>query len=475
MTDMIPFQRTGLLALEPSALGECFALWFAPPQPFELVGDTAIVDVKGPLSYDGYGTDTYGGIRARFTAALASDAKRVVVRFNSPGGDVSGAFDLARALPQLAKAANKPYIAFTETVCASAAYALASGADRIVASDTAKLGSIGVIAVYAEQSKADAAMGLKFEIFASGDRKADGNPHQPWSAAARANMQRGINEAAGLFFDLVIANRGIKAPGNLEGACFMGAAARGQRLCDKVQSWDELLAELGATAATPACGLQQGATQAAITAESAATSMPDDKDDKDDKKAWRKALKAAADGGDEDAKKAFKSAFPDDKDGDKEDDKKDDKDKKDAKAKAEMAVAAPAVAASADPLVAGLMAQVQAQGAQLAAIAKAAEDAERATFMATRPDLTKELVAALATKPLAEVKAIVAAIPAAGNPLAPPTLAAAVPRGNGPLAASPNADMDRRMGIMPTGTKLGVVETDNLQIFGVPVAAGVTK
>jgi len=122
------------------------------------------------------------------------------------------------------------------------------------------------------------------------------------------------------------------------------------------------------------------------------------------------------------------------------------------------------------------MAQVQAQGAQLAAIAKASEDKARAEFMATRPDLTEKLVEALAAKPLAEVQAIVNAIPRAGNPLAPPRLAATLPVGGAGYGLPPaNAEMDRLMGIAPAASKLGVRETENLQIFGVPVADGAVK
>ena len=459
----VPFRRTGLLALEPSAFGLEFLVAMAPGEPFELVanGRAAVVEVAGPLTYDGFCTVSYAQIRARFEAALASDAACVVLKLRSPGGEVAGVFDCARMLPQLAAAAGKRFVAYTDTQCCSAAYALAVGADEVILSDTASIGSIGVINVACETTRLDAAMGLRFEIFASGARKADGNPHQAWTDEARASAQAGIDAAAAIFFEWVRQRRSID-PQPLEGASFMGAKGVALGLADRVLSWDALLRELAETES------QQGATQGAIDASSASSpAMPkaeeDKKDDKKDAKAsraaeYRKMLKAAADDGDEKAKKALSAL---DEDGDKkaEGDEKDEPEKKDEKSKkaesddeekkAEGDDEEKKASAS-DPLVAGLMAQVRQQGEQLAAIAKREADQARASFLATRPDLNPELVKALADKPLAEVQAIVNAIPKAGNPLAPAT--GSMPRGanTGELAyrANPDfAELDQEFGL----------------------------
>lgn len=477
------FRRTGLLALEPSAFGAPFAIFLPPAEPFQLFGDVAVVDVAGPLTYDGCLSDCYRGIRARFDAALKSDAATVVVRYRSPGGEVSGAFDLARTLPQLAKEARKRYVAFTETQCQSAAYALASGADEIVLTDTANVGSVGVISVAVETTKADAAAGLHFEIFASGARKADGNPHQTWTEEARESAQAGIDASAEIFFELVAKHRGISAK-RLEGASFMGEAAVAKGLADRVESWDQLLARLGAAGAA-----EQGATQSAIDGSSASAKdqMPKAEDPKDKDKeakadsAWRKALKAAADDGDEKAKRALAAADEDEKKADEKPEPKDEK-KDDAKSKAEFPSkkdddkeekkdeGKKAVAASADSdVVAGLVAQVAALTEAANARAAADEAKARAEFLATRPDLNEKLLAALATKPLAEVKAIVEAIPPVGNPLVP-KLATVPVQGGAPASLDAklvDPTMARVMGLTGPEDYSKVTVVDGVQTFGV--------
>lgn len=489
--EMQTFQRPGLLAIEPAAFGLPFPIWLPPSAPYELIGSMAVVDVSGPLTYDGFCTESYRGIRQRFEAALASDAVTVVVRYRTPGGEVSGAFDLARMLPKLAKQAGKRYVAFTETQCASAGYALACGADEIVLSDTANIGSIGVIAVFQEVTKADAAAGVHFEIFASGERKADGNPHQKWTEPARASAQAGIDASAAIFFELVAANRKVKA-GPLEGAVFMGAEAVKKGLADRVESWDALVKRLsGASANAP--GATQPSDSGLAAAQASASNMPnDEKDDPKDAKAWRKALAKAADEGDEDAKKALKALdakagaakAEDDKGPPKDDEKDDEKDKPKPPAgkKAEAEAATPVASASLDPTVAALLDQVRAQGEALKAMADRDAANARAAYLATRPDLPAKLVAAMADKPLAEVKAIVDAIPVTGNPLVP-KLAASVPHGDklagGHEAPELAAQLDARMGIT-SGYTLGVKEDEFTQTFGVrvptaPAAAEVPK
>ena len=71
----------------------------------------------------------------------------------------------------------------------SAAYLLASAAERVYAGRTSGLGSIGVIVSHLDVSASDEKLGYKYTIIHAGARKADFNPHEPLSEEARAVIE----------------------------------------------------------------------------------------------------------------------------------------------------------------------------------------------------------------------------------------------------------------------------------------------
>ena len=73
----------------------------------------------------------------------------ILLDVDSPGGEVGGVFDLADLIREAREA--KPVYALADDAF-SAAYLLASAADRIYLSQTGGVGSIGVIAVHVDES-----------------------------------------------------------------------------------------------------------------------------------------------------------------------------------------------------------------------------------------------------------------------------------------------------------------------------------
>jgi ClpP class serine protease len=87
---------------------------------------------------------TYQEITNALNEAEAdSKIESITLKIDSPGGQFDGLFDVLAAIQMI----NKPVKAFVSNVSASAAYAIASQADEIVASNrAARIGSIGVAA-----------------------------------------------------------------------------------------------------------------------------------------------------------------------------------------------------------------------------------------------------------------------------------------------------------------------------------------
>ncbi len=87
---------------------------------------------------------TPDGMRARLVRAkLDPLVKGVLLNVSSPGGSASASDIIHHELEMFAR--EKPIVVFTSGLCASAAYHAASTAQHIVASQTALVGSIGVI------------------------------------------------------------------------------------------------------------------------------------------------------------------------------------------------------------------------------------------------------------------------------------------------------------------------------------------
>jgi ClpP class serine protease len=462
------FQQPGLLGIEPSAFGLEYVILRAFGEPFCLVANekAAVVDICGPLTYSGGLFDSYSAIKGRVAAALASPAQYVILKVSSPGGEVAGAFDCARALRAMAAKAGKTLLGYTDSGVHSSAYALISAASKIVASSSAGLGSIGVIHAVIDASKADAAMGVAFHMVKSGARKADGNLHVPFSDDALEAIQRTVDDTAAVFFQLIKDHRSFD-PEPLQASCYVGERARSVGLCDAIMSWEEFLGAVDT---------------GAFSSLAAGDTMADKSDDKD---AIRASLVNAANSEDKEkaarAKRAL-AAYDEDKDEEKskaesEDDKKDarkaesDDEKKDDKKEDARAASASAPLAT----VAALAADLAAANAKIAALqakadadAKAADAAARAALFASRPDLSEALKASLASTPLAQATAIIAAIPKAFvNPAAAESSAAASAAiGAGqPVAMSPNVDLDRLMGLASVSD--AVIDSGAVQTFGV--------
>ena len=119
-----------------------------------IAGDQAETAIHGVLTDSpnlmarlfGGGNTTYAEIQAALTTAENNDAvKGHTLDIKSPGGSIMGLFNLLAFMDTL----KKPVTARVNGLAASAAYAIAAKADKIVATNKAdRFGSIGVMAKF---------------------------------------------------------------------------------------------------------------------------------------------------------------------------------------------------------------------------------------------------------------------------------------------------------------------------------------
>ncbi|VVD74942.1 Protease 4 [Pandoraea horticolens] len=223
---------------------------------YDVVEGVAIIPISGTLVHkSGYmrptcGMTGYDGIRANLSIALEDPAVRaVMLDIESSGGEVAGCFDLVDAI--YGARGKKPIWAVLSENAFSAAYAIASAADKIVVPRTGGTGSVGVICAHVDFSKALAKDGITVTMIHYGARKADGNEFNPLSDEARARYQADVDAMGELFVKTVARNRklSVAAVRGTQATTFLGAEGVEIGFADAVMAPDEafrsMLAELG--------------------------------------------------------------------------------------------------------------------------------------------------------------------------------------------------------------------------------------
>lgn len=215
-------------------------------RPYDVLNGIAVVPVRGtlvdrlgcvrPMS----GMTGYDGIRANLAQAMDDpDVRAIALDIDSPGGEVAGCFDLVDAI--FAARGRKPMWSILSENACSAAYAIASATDRISVPRTGNIGSIGVIALLADVSKALQAGGVTVNVIQFGARKADGLEVLPMSPEARDAFQADVNTVGELFVQTVARNREIDAAAvrATQAGTFLGAAGVEKKLADMVAAPDQ--------------------------------------------------------------------------------------------------------------------------------------------------------------------------------------------------------------------------------------------
>lgn len=188
------------------------------------------------------GLSSYEGLRRGFDEALADESiKTIVLHIDSGGGEASGCFELARHI--MASRGQKKIIAYVDEFACSAAYALASSAEEIIASPDADVGSIGVIMVHQELTKAFEKNGVTINVIKAGEFKGMGSPFQALSEESKERLQKRINDTYATFTGFVAEARNIseEAVKNTEANVYSAQEALELGLINSIMSQDDFL------------------------------------------------------------------------------------------------------------------------------------------------------------------------------------------------------------------------------------------
>ena len=229
----------------------------AKPEAKRTGNGVAVLPVFGVLAHRmNLMTEISGGTSTEilgqwFDSAVADKTVgTIVLDIDSPGGSVHGLQELSDKIYKAR--GEKTTVAIANDLAASAAYWVATAADRVVVTPGGLVGSVGTVAVHTETSKMDEEAGVKHTLIHAGKNKVEGNPYEPLSDSGREDVQRLVDQYYDQFVSDVARNRDVdqsKVVGSFgQGRVYGGRDAIKRGMADKVGTLDATLASLGVTA-----------------------------------------------------------------------------------------------------------------------------------------------------------------------------------------------------------------------------------
>lgn len=199
----------------------------------------------------------FGGTSTEQLSAVISTVAKdervgaIVLDVDSPGGTVSGVQEAADVIWEASQ--QKPVAAISNSLMASAAYWLASQVgpkkQRLVASPTAKTGSIGVFVLHENIAGMLEQDGIEVTLIAEPPAKTEGNPFEPLSDEAKEHQAAQVKETYDMFVEAVGRGRGMRASlvkdGLGQGRVYGAKQAAEMGLVDRVATLPQLMQELG--------------------------------------------------------------------------------------------------------------------------------------------------------------------------------------------------------------------------------------
>lgn len=214
----------------------------------------ALIPVTGVLSKHAAGVNDISAppgvsaeeIQNNLRTALADGGvQAILICIESPGGDADGMLATKDVIRMAA--AQKPLWAFVDGLAASAAYAMALGAAKIIATPSSRIGSIGILSALRDTSKADEKAGYKTIVLRSGPHKAPGQRGEAITDEQLKPLQDTVDAMAQQFYDAVSAERGLSGDALAavtDGRTFLAEQAMKLGLIDAVGTYEQVLADL---------------------------------------------------------------------------------------------------------------------------------------------------------------------------------------------------------------------------------------
>lgn len=235
--------RARILGMDPEAVRRDSQRAPKHTREREVQGKLGIVPLLGTLTpHDdpllalfGGNTSTIAAGQALLEFAADDSIHHILIPVDSPGGMVAGSQELSDIVFSIR--GTKPIHAHVTGMGASAAYWAISGAHKITCASTDMVGSVGVSAIFHDESESFKKQGVETIAITSGRFKAAGEPGLPITDEQKAESQILVDSLMDEFRKSVQRGRGFdrqQFEAVADGRLFVGRDALELNLIDEI-------------------------------------------------------------------------------------------------------------------------------------------------------------------------------------------------------------------------------------------------
>ena len=203
---------------------------------------TAMVAIKGEIADEAEASAEFV-LPALRSAMEDKGAQALVLLINSPGGSPVEAGLISDEIHRLRALHKKPVYAVVEETAASAAYYIASAADKIYVDKASIVGSIGVLINGFGFVDTLDKLGIERRLLTAGENKGFLDPFSPQSEAHKQHAQTMLEQIHRQFIDVVKKGRGERlkeTPEMFSGLFWTGEQSVALGLADDFGSLDSV-------------------------------------------------------------------------------------------------------------------------------------------------------------------------------------------------------------------------------------------
>jgi protease-4 len=179
-------------------------------------------------------------------AAEDKRIKAVILRLDTPGGEVTTSDILYNEILKFKEKTRIPVVGLMMGLAASGGYYLASACDFIVAHPSTVTGSIGVISIFPNLQELMAKIGVKVNVIKSGEMKDSGSTFREMTEEEKKIFQGVVDELYQKFLDVVYQKRKDSLSLDrlrkiADGRIYTGRQAYELKLVDEIGYFDSAL------------------------------------------------------------------------------------------------------------------------------------------------------------------------------------------------------------------------------------------
>lgn len=217
----------------------------------------AVVDVSGVIQMQSSKRSSNNFTPDAMKAVLKEiedtpDIKAVILRIESPGGNVTATDLIYHDLLAFKEKTNMPVLAVCMGITASGGYYIANAADAVYGLPTSITGSIGVIANFPKLQGLADKVGYQQVVVKSGKLKDLGNPLRDMTQEEQALFQKMVDEMYTTFLQAVDRGRSELDIEDIrplaDGRIYTAKQALAHKLIDGIYYFDEIIEKAKASA-----------------------------------------------------------------------------------------------------------------------------------------------------------------------------------------------------------------------------------